>query len=382
MAQWSKCYNLFNIACWRSLDSVYTSAVEDHYKFGGWLRGRPLVTVSLAALLWYPTSETSMMRWEMDKKRLDELLDTLGFIGWTKSMLPLHLRGWVNALGLYVQEREAGRWTRLQAGGRFRSYLDAWREGVGDWQVRRFDKDTWERRFAHLVEPTSEIADFLSERVAYFGDLDREGATVLEQALQHYKDTGVWLGLPGVPEEVIHRKAKEEARARAEKERDRRIRLISANEKRIKHDPLDRLAWASLPFLYYQEQRYKDMENALKMSLKADASKLGFQYSSTYKELGKTYLAALSVSIRGKGIPIWGYIPSNVTAKALGYNIEQLRALAKENLIKAYDMDKKAGFKEEELKELDLALKAVDALSVEAFEEFDRYKEEERQKDL
>ena len=46
----------------------------------------------------------------MDKKNLDELVDSLGLIALFKSMLPLHLRGWVNALGLYVREREAGRW--------------------------------------------------------------------------------------------------------------------------------------------------------------------------------------------------------------------------------------------------------------------------------
>lgn len=317
----------------------------------------------------------------MDKKSLDDLLNTLSLVAMYKSMLPFNLRGWVNALGLHVQERKAGRWTRLQAGGSLRSYIDVWREGDGDWQVKKFDTETWERRFAHVVEPTCEIADFLSQRVHWFGDLDAEGAAALNQALQHYKDTGVWSGLPKVPEDVIDRRLKEEARAEAKEEQDRRIRLISDNEKRVRNDPLDRLAWLSLSDLYLKEQRYKDMENALKMSLKADAAKLGRQYSLTYVQLGKIYLAALSVSVRGKGIPILGYFPSNVNAETLGYSIEQLRELAKENLSKAYKMDKKAGFKEGDLKELELALKAAGALSVEAFEEFDRYKEQKRQQE-
>ncbi len=270
----------------------------------------------------------------MDKKNLDELVDTLGLIALFKSMLPLHLRGWVNALGLYVREREAGRWARLQTGGSLRSYLDAWREGDGDWQVRKFDKDTWERRFEHLVNPTCEIAGFLNDRVANFGDLDSEGASALNEGLQHYRNTGIWLQLPKVPEEVINRKAQEEARARTQEEREKILRSISEKEKRIRKDPLDRQAWISLTLLYYQEGRYKDMENGLKMSLQADAAKLGFQYSSTYEELGKIYLAALSVSLRGKGIPILGYIPSNVTAESLDYNSEKLRELAKENLKK------------------------------------------------
>jgi tetratricopeptide (TPR) repeat protein len=252
-----------------------------------------------------------------------------------------------------------------------------WQEGEGDWQVRKFDKETWECRFTHLVDPTYQIADFLSDRVAYFGDLDGEGSSALNQALQHYKDTGVWLGLPKVPEDVIHRLTEEKTRARIKEEQGKILRRISDAEAAVRKDPLDRLAWLSLPFLYYQEQRYKDMENALKMQLKIK----GGPYSSTYRELGKTYLAALSVSVRGKGIPILGYVPSNVTAEILGYSVEELRELAKENLSKAYEMDKKAGFKEGDLKELELALKAACTPSVEVFEELDRYKERERQED-
>lgn len=317
----------------------------------------------------------------MEKKGLDELLNTLGFIALYKSMLSFSLRGWVNSLGLYVQERKAGRWTRLQAGGQFRSCLDAWREELGEWEVKKFDKAAWERRFAHLVQPTLEIADFLSERATYFGDLDRQGAAVLDGVLQRYKSTSQWTGLPRVSEDVKLTRREEEAKARAWEEREKRLREISNLEKRVKADPLDRLAWVSLPLLHYQEERYKDMENALRMGLKADASKLGFQYWSTYLQLGKTYLAALSVSMRGKGIPIWGYAPSNVAVEALGYSIEELRGLARENLTKAYEMIRKAGFEEERLKEVELALKAADDPSVEVFEELDRYKEQVRQRE-
>ena len=298
---------------------------------------------------------------------MDELLSTVAFIALYKSWLPFNLRGWVNALGLHVQERKAGQWTRLQAGGSLRSYLDVWREGDGDWQVRKFDAETWQRRFAHVVEPTYEIAEYLSQRVGWRGDLDAEGVAVLNQALQRYRDTGVWSGLPKVPEDVIDRRLQEEDRAKANAEHDIRIRLISDNEKKIRKDPLDGLAWSSLSDLYLKEQRYKDAENALKMILKADAAKLGKPSLFTYRQLAEIYLAALSVSIRDKGIHISGYIPSNVTVETLGYSIEELRELAKENLIKADWAFKKEG--------RDLALKAASTLTVEAFEEFDRYKE-------
>lgn len=314
----------------------------------------------------------------MSERNLDELLKTLKIIAGMKGVLPFQLRGWVNALGLYVQARPSGQGTRMQAGGKFRSYLDVWEGDEGQRQIRKFDEDTWGRRFAHLVEPTYEIADFLSDRVTFFGDLDSEGASTLAHTLQHYGDTGVWLKLPKVPEEVINRLAEEIARASAQKEREKRLRSIAIAESDIRKDPMHRSAWSLLELLYYEEQRYKDMETALKMSLKIDAAR---PYSITYKLLGNLYLAALSVSLRGKGIGIFFYTPSNVTSEALGYDIEELRALAKESFSKAYEMEKKAGYKEEDLRELELALKAVGTLSVEAFEEFDRYKELERQQE-
>jgi hypothetical protein len=317
----------------------------------------------------------------MNKKSMDNLLNTLGFIAMYKSWLPFNLRGWVNVLGLHVQERRAGRWTRLQAGGSLHSYLDVWQEDDGEWQVRKFDEETWERRFAHIVEPTCEIADFLSQRVHWFGELDADGTAIFNQTIQQYKDTGIWPGLPKVPEDVINKRLAEDAREKAKEEHNKRVRLISDNEKRIRSDPLDRLAWSSLADLCYQEQRYKDMENALKMSLKADVAKLGRQYSITYTQLGKMYLSAFSVCLRGKGIPILGYLPTNVKAETLGYDTEQLRELAQENLTKAYELDKNAGFKAENLKELELALKAARVASIEVFEEFDKYKEKQRQLD-
>ncbi len=309
----------------------------------------------------------------MHKNKLDESLKTLTAIAIMKRWLPMRLRGWASVLGLYVQAREAGQRTRLQAGGSLRSYLDVWQEGEGDWQVKKFDNDTWNRRFAHLVEPTYQIVDFLNDRIASFGELDSEGVSALDHTLQHYRDTGAWLGLPKVPKDVIDRRLKEEVRVRAQEEQQERLRRIANAEETMRSDPLNRSAWSYLENLYYKEQRYKDMENALKMSLKIDAAR---PYSITYRQLGYLYLAALSVAVRGNGVPILYNFRSNVTAETLGYGIERLRELAEDNLSKAYEMDKKAGNKAY-LNELDLALKAVDTLAVNDFEEFDRFKEQE-----
>lgn len=301
----------------------------------------------------------------MDRKDLDETLATISLVAMFKSWLPFNLRGWVNALGLHVQERKSGQWTRLQAGGSLRSYIDAWREGDGNWQVKKFDTETWRRRFAHLVEPTCEIASFLNQRVQYFGRLDAEGAVALNDALQHYHATGMWSGLPAVSEDVINEELKERARSEAEEEHRIRIRLISYHEKRVRKDPLDRSAWGDLSDLYFKEQRYKDMENALKMQLKAEESKLGSQSCITYLVLGEVYFAALSTSIRGRGVAIWGYMPpSKVKPEVLDYTVGQLRTLAIDNLSKASELLKKAGFRNDDpwIAEVEHALKAASTL--------------------
>ena len=181
----------------------------------------------------------------MGKNSVDELLDTLSLIALYKSLLPFRLRGWVSALGLHVQERKAGRLTLLRAGGRFRSFLDAWLENEGAMQVKKFDEATWERRFAHVVQPTIEIAEFLIERVTNFGDLDAEGADALNTALHLYKTTGGSLGLPKVPERVKEERRDQEARRRAQDERKQRLERISQEGHRVRTDPQNRMVGLS-----------------------------------------------------------------------------------------------------------------------------------------
>ncbi|MBA7505378.1 hypothetical protein ES706_04045 [subsurface metagenome] len=99
--------------------------------------------------------------------KASELVTVLESIGMLKNGLPFRLRGWVNSTGLYVRFRTIGEWSRLQAGGKFRSYFDAmgrmpFYDADDDWKIRRFDQETWQRRFAHLVYPTLEIVLFVS----------------------------------------------------------------------------------------------------------------------------------------------------------------------------------------------------------------------------
>lgn len=141
----------------------------------------------------------------MTAVNIDELSNRLGLIAMLKDLLPFPLRGRVNALGLYVhgtiyEERQPDQWWRLQAGGQLRSYFEASAQTGGKWQIKKFDNITWQRRFAHVVEPTYEITEFIYTRISDLGEFDRESMTVLTETIQHYKATGKWLGLPDVNE--------------------------------------------------------------------------------------------------------------------------------------------------------------------------------------
>ena len=318
------------------------------------------------------TAESEAMRSTMHNESMDDLLSALRLIAMHKSWLPFNLRNRISVLGLHVHERRhgapGGYWlTQLRAGGRLRSCLEAWREGEGDWVIKKFDTQTWERRFSILVKPTRDIAEFLSQRVHWVGDLDTEGKAILNSAVQQYRATGVWPRLPEVPEDVMDRSLEDRAMAEAQEEHRIRTRLISDNEKRVRKDPLDRIAWSSLSELYLKEGRNKDAENATKALLELDERKSGKANPFTYRQLAEIYLAALSVSVRGKGIRISGHIPLDAPAEALGYSIKELSELARENLVKADWAYTKEG--------RDLALKAASTLAVEAFGEFDKYKD-------
>ena len=160
--------------------------------------------------------------------KAEELFPALYEIGSHKNMLPMELRGWVNVLELYVQLRHVELLTTsmdsLVAGGKYVGYFSATcdyppdRNGygktlvatmVGDFtscKIKKFDQQVWERRFAHLVEPTSEIAWYLSvpdkenPMRTYGSKSDVEKYKIqllpkLDNAVKHFQSTGEWIGL-------------------------------------------------------------------------------------------------------------------------------------------------------------------------------------------
>jgi len=74
------------------------------------------------------------------------------------------------------------------------------------WKIRKFDRQVWEKRFAHLVEPTAEIAWYLcipdkdNPMSTYGSKSDVEKYKVqllpkLQNDAKHFQSTGEWVGL-------------------------------------------------------------------------------------------------------------------------------------------------------------------------------------------
>ena len=147
------------------------------------------------------------------------LLDLLGWVGTIKLNLSLVTRSWLNELGLHVQLHYAGGQGRLEAGGPHRSYFDAWGkkgQALTEWEVRRYDKPIWAKRFAPLVWPTYDLAIYVggpilgntriilpSGELARLSDLDdatfrqlnQSMKALIKKAAAHFNETREWLGL-------------------------------------------------------------------------------------------------------------------------------------------------------------------------------------------
>ncbi|MCJ7604418.1 MAG: hypothetical protein MUO19_00075 [Dehalococcoidales bacterium] len=116
---------------------------------------------------------------------LEELISKLETIGNIKNGLPLNARGWCNSLGLFVQLKEMAALSRLQAGEKRISHIDAWMDIVEsgiDWKIKKYTPGDWEL----LVDPTLEIALWLSSHEG----LPEEYSDSLKSAIKVFCDGG------------------------------------------------------------------------------------------------------------------------------------------------------------------------------------------------
>jgi hypothetical protein len=168
----------------------------------------------------------------------------------------------------------------------------------------------------------------------------------------------------------------------SEVEQARSQSKMSKYEGGIPRSPVNEISWEMLWLDYYKEERYKDMENHLKKVLASASIRHPALAANYYDLLGNIYLAALSVAIRGKGIPIMGYEVRDVRPDVLGYTSEELRTLARDNLTKAYEIERKSWSGDSlGLKGAELKLKVSNDPSIQSFQRYDRYMEECREKE-
>ena len=312
----------------------------------------------------------------MNEKSLDEILECLAWIGLNKSMMPSGLTGWVSQLGLHVQMKDAGK--RVLAGGMWRPYIDAEVSSDDNWNVRKFDKATWDKRFAPILEPTLEISEFLF-RCADGRGLHGESERAYWNTINHYRSTGEWKGL------TISQEMREAANSRQESEKLRNwalahesaAALIRELEMQIADDPAGRIKQGrtqSQLFELYQELvhlgvaatvstawvnnkldfvlqdlygrfrglslwlgKYQGYEEATKRLIDAPwANPSPWEEPDQRFRLGMFYAAALSNDVRGRGGALWpSSVQSDLTTKSLGYETRQVREWATMNLTRA-----------------------------------------------
>ena len=124
-------------------------------------------------------------------EELELLLDSLRDIDRYKNELPLNARGWCSSLGLYVQLRDMGTMTRLQAGDKLHFQVDAWLDYSSglEWKVKKYNPGDWEK----LVDPTLDLAYWLVGH----GGLPEEYMDSFNRAIEVFKKEG-HLKLPDV----------------------------------------------------------------------------------------------------------------------------------------------------------------------------------------
>ena len=97
-------------------------------------------------------------------------------------------------MGLFVQFRATPNLSRVQAGGKYHSQIDAWEEGISiesclAWKVKKYEPGDWEK----LVDPTLEIAIWL---MLHEG-LPEEYMDSFNRAIEVFKKEG-YLKLPRI----------------------------------------------------------------------------------------------------------------------------------------------------------------------------------------
>ena len=248
-----------------------------------------------------------------------ELIQNLEEIAKIKKGLPARSRGYCSELGLYVQMREAGGMARLQAGGKFRSRINLWRDSPTDfWQVKKYRTGDWES----LVEPTLELAEWLEARGGVTSRVKGDfrysikgfrstGELELPERLESFQDDSV-LGclLNSYPE--VHGDWDDATAWRLEKEL---LEYLEAN-------PRHAAAWQALMRMYDIRSRYKEALTALDKAISIAPFETDFFY-----EAALLYFTAIENAVEtNPSRRITGNALTDCSLDALDSSYEEARA--------------------------------------------------------
>lgn len=247
----------------------------------------------------------------------EDLLDKVRFVADVKVHLPFRHKP---NLPRFIAQGLRDGTMHYSAGGRLVPKLDFTVKADGSVIVHKYDPGEWEKTvntaMARAME-LLELTDLKKEQIAW--RLDKDAKSRKAREIAHHL-------------EVVHQDA---------------------------DNPSE---WLVLARLYGDEQRFKEMENALKNSLRS----MGI--------LGKAYLAAAATASRGRGVSVGGGLPSNIDPQSLGYGRDQIIQLARDTLGRTLELLKAAGLDEAQLEETRLAHKAATELTDESLEEYERLK--------
>ena len=214
-----------------------------------------------------------------------ELIENLEEIAKIKESLPSRSRGWCSELGLHVRISEAGGMARLQAGGKFRSRIDLWRESPNDlWQVKKYKLGDWEA----LVKPTLELAKWLEVR----GGIAVTAKRKFRDAIKSFRKSGHLIlpeGLDSIPESSeLGRILGTYPGSITDWDDDVLEHIAAELQSYVLNNPVHVTAWYALSRVYRYQCQCKDALEAIDLAVTLAPEQAEFQL-----EAASLYLAAI-----------------------------------------------------------------------------------------
>ena len=254
-----------------------------------------------------------------------ELIENLEEIARIKKGLSASSGGWCSELGLHVQMREAAGMVRLQAGGKFRSRIDLWRESPTDsWQVRRYRSGDWEL----LVEPTLRLVTWLAVR----GSVTSMVKGDFKYAVKIFRSTGE-LELPerldSFPDDSILGRLLEPFSESHGDWDDTKARGVERELLRyLEVNPRHIAAWQALMRIYILQSRYNESLTALDKAISIAPFETEFYY-----EAALIYFTAVKNAVRAEPTTgVTGRTLMDCSLDALEFSYEEARAACVKHL--------------------------------------------------